>query len=175
MELYKIDNEIIINNSNKCLNILDDSNYSFWINGDENNKKLQGNSFVITEYDRMLYKTFSDFFNSLIDEYNAFKDFNDYEYENYPLYNEKYNWFTFYDDYSNIEEKNFLRIIKNESKEPYKIGIYIRNKNNKLQSHTIAKSGSKYPQFISCFEHLLLDLKKLEKEKAKPYIKRIEE
>lgn len=166
MELYKMDNSIVINENNKCLNILSDSDYKLWITGDKKDRKLPGTSFKITEYDRKIYKIFSEFYNSLVDEYNAFKEFNDYEYEEYPLYDKEHGWFTFYDDHSNVEDKNIFRIIKNEKHDPYIIGIYIKNKNNQLQSHTIAKSGSKYPQFINCFRHLITDLQKLESEKS---------
>ena len=166
MELYNINDSMVINDGKKCLNILSDSDYKFWITGDKKDKKLPGMSFKITEHDRLLYKAFSVFYDSLCDEYNSFKEFHDYNYEEYPLYDKKHNWFTFYDDYSNINDGNIFRIIRNETKDPYVIGIYIRNKNNKLQSHTIAKAGSKYPEFGYCFERLLFDLRKLEKEKT---------
>jgi len=172
MELYNIDNKTVINDGNKCMNILNDSDYRFWITGNKKDRKLLGTSFKITEQDRKMYKVFRDFYNSLVEEYNEFKEFHDYKYEEYPLYDEKHNWFTFYDDYSNIEDSNIFRIIKNENKYPYTIGIYIRNKNNRLQSHTLAKSGSQYPEFLTCFGNLILDLKKLEKENV--YIKKKE-
>lgn len=172
MELYNMNNSMVINNGEKCLNILNDSDYRFWITGDKKASKLPGMSFKITEHDRKMYKVFRDFYNSLVEEYNEFKDFHDYNYAEYPLYDEKHNWFTFYDDYSNTEEKNIFRIIKNEKKVPYTIGVYIRNKNTRLQTHTLAKSGSRYPEFLPCFEHLILDLEKLEKEKV--YTKRKE-
>ena len=165
MELYKMDNTLVINNNNECLNILNDDNYSFWITGNKKERKLPGTSFKINEYDRKLYKIFSDFYDELVENYNDFKKFHDYQYEEFPLYDSKHNWFTFYDDYSNTKEGNIFRIIKNKKEEPYVIGIYIRNKNTKLQTHTLAKSGSKYPQFAECFAHLVEELKKLEKEK----------
>jgi len=171
MELYKLNNSIIINKDEKCLNIQSDSNYNFWISGDKN-IRLSGNSFKITEYDRKLYYVFREFYLSLLDEYNAYKEFNDYEYEDHPLYDEKHNWFTFYDDYSNINDGNYFRIIKNETKEPYTIGIYIRNKNTRLQSHTLAKSGSRYTQFLDCFSNLINQLNKLEQDKI--YVKKKE-
>lgn len=172
MELYSIDNSIVISDGNKCMNILNDSDFRFWITGDKKDRKLPGTSFKITEQDRKMYKVFSDFYNSLVEEYNEFKEFHDYKYEEYPLYDEKHNWFTFYDDYSNVEDSNIFRIIKNEKQYPYTIGIYIRNKTNRLQSHTLAKSGSQYPEFLTCFEHLIFDLQKLEKENI--YIKKKE-
>ena len=78
MELYNIDNSIVINDEHKCMNILNYNDYRFWITGDLKEKRLPGNSFKITEYDRKLYKVFNDFYNSLLDEYNSFKDFNDF-------------------------------------------------------------------------------------------------
>lgn len=172
MELYKIDNTIVINNDYKCLNILNDTDFHFWITGETKERKLIGTTFKITEYDRKLFKIFNDFFDYLVDSYNMFQEFHDYEYEEYPLYDKKHNWFTFYDDNSNVSEKNIFRIIKNMNKEPYTIGIYIKNNSNKLQSHTITKSGSRYPQFINCFSMLVKELNKLEVEKK--YIKKKE-
>lgn len=174
MELYKINDSLVINKYERCLNIIKENDYNFFITGDnKESKKLIGNSFKITEYDRKIYKVFSDFFTSLEDTYNAFKDFHDYTYEEYPLYDKKHNCFTFYDDNSNINDSNIFRIIKNDKKEPYTIGIYIENKSNRLQTHTFAKSGSKYPQFLECIEFLIRDLKKLEQEKT--YVKKKEE
>ncbi len=165
MELYKDSNKMVINSECKCLNILNDSDINMWITGDKRKNKLPGNSFKITEYDGKVYSIFNEFYNSLVEEYNGFKEYHDFAYEEYPLYDSKHNWFTFYDDYSHISNKNIFRIIKNENNDPHIIGIYIRNKNNRLQSHTIAKSGSRYPQFIEHFSRLITDLQKLESEK----------
>ena len=164
MNLYKNNNSIVLNKDEKCFNIQDENNYNLWITGDKSSK-LSGKSFKITEYDRKIYYIFREFYLSLLDQYNAYKDFNDYKYEDCPLYDEEHNWFTFYDDYSNVNDGNFFRIIKNETKEPYTIGIYIQNKNNRLQSHIVAKSGSRYQEFIGCFSNLINELNKLEKDK----------
>lgn len=172
MELYKDNKKMVINSEYKCLNILNDNDINIWITGDKRKNKLPGTSFKITEYDGKIYQIFNKFYNSLVEEYNSFKEYNDFTYEEYPLYDTKHSWFTFYDDYSNVNDKNIFRIIKNENNDPHTIGIYIRNKNNRLQSHTIAKSGSKYPQFIEHFSNLILDLEKLESEKI--YIKKKE-
>ena len=166
MELYNIDNTVIISDGEKKLKILNDSDYRFRITGPRKENKLPGMSFKITEHDRKMYKVFKDFYNSLVEEYNEYKEFHDYNYEEFPLYDEKHNWFTFYDDYSSVNEGNIFRIIKNENIEPYTIGIYIKNNSNRLHAHTLAKSGSRYPEFGECFRHLLLDLEKLEKEKT---------
>lgn len=166
MELHKDNNMIIINNDSKRLKILNDSDINIWIIGDKRENKLPGTSIKITEYDGKVYQIFNKFYNSLVEEYNGFKEYNDFAYEEYPLYNSEHNWFTFYDDYSTVDDKNIFRIIKNQHNDPHTIGIYIRNKNNRLQAHTVAKSGSKYPQFVQYFSHLITDLQKLESEKT---------
>lgn len=171
MDLYSIGKSIVINNKEKCLNILSDDNITLWINGDTKQERLMGASFKIKETDGVVYKIFDELFKELVDEYNAFKDFNDYEYSQYKLYDTKYNWFTFYDDYSNINKKNFLRIVKNEKVTPNVIGIYIKQRENRRNSHVLAKSGSRYPQFIPCFNRLITSLKKQEKSKEKSYMK----
>ncbi len=175
MEIYKIDKSLVINDREKCLNVLNnDNNIYLWINGKKATERLMGFSFKITSDDRNIYEIFNELFNSLVDEYNAFKDFNDYEYEKYPLYDKTHNWFTFYDDYSNIADSNFLRIIKNENKRKPIIGLYIKNKNNISNSHVFTKTGSKYPQFTPCFLRSIKSLEKLEKENKKSYIKIME-
>ena len=96
---------LIVSNNSKELDI-DNNKEEIIINIYGNSKeKIEGKSFKITEENRIMYKIFSNFFEELKDEYNAFKDFHDFYFSNQPLYDEKHNWFSFYSG------NNMFRII----------------------------------------------------------------
>ena len=144
MDLYKINDKIILENDNKKLNI------SVEVNGNLDFYMYLGprtnpsSSFIIDDKNSSLFFATSNLFEELKDEYKKNEYFYKSRYDGFPVYNEKLEMFKFHCDDSNINDNNFTRFFRKDGK--YYI---VFNKDNKKLR--LSNSGSRYPTFVKHF------------------------
>jgi len=154
MDLYKINDKIILEEHDKKLNVSVNvnGNLDFYIYL-RTPKTENSASFVIDDKNPDIYFTTSKLFEDLVNEYKKNEYFYKSRYDGFPVYNEKLEMFKFHCDDSNINDNNFTRFFRKDGK--YYI---VFNKDNKTLR--LSNSGSRYPTFVKHFNKYYSNLVK---------------